>query len=145
MKVNWKIPKESDWVLTLNNISRHKLYSLLNVPSICISACFRCNSVSAWMRSPRPSTSVKSNFPAWNARFVNSPGSAGAKFFILESADKTEAMTAGPPWIWNSHESSPVKLLGPGKMWLTYLKIFRILLNFPSILVSFRFTWKPKY
>ena len=41
------------------------------------NACRRCASVSASIRSARPSTSVRSSLPFSNARRVNSPGSAG--------------------------------------------------------------------
>lgn len=88
---------------------------------ICLRACFLCTSVSAWMRSANPSTSVRSSFPLKNALFVKSPGSACLQPGTLLRALRTARTTAGPPWVWNSTESSPVKLWGPvssyGKHW----------------------------
>lgn len=68
-----KPPKAPTWV----RVSPHCWYSRPSSPSICRSACCRCASVSAWMRSRSPSAAVRSSFPRWNARRVNSPGSAG--------------------------------------------------------------------
>lgn len=43
------------------------MYILPRSPSICLRACFLWASVSAWIKSPSPSTSVKSNLPFRNA------------------------------------------------------------------------------
>ena len=101
------------------NISGYLLVTLKKaiVTSICLRACFLCTSVSAWMRSASPSTSVRSSFPLKKALFVKSPGSACLQPGTLPRALRTARTTAGPPWVWNSTESSPVKLWGPVKCW----------------------------
>lgn len=52
---------------TFKILARHFENRCPNSPSICRRACRRCASVSAWMRSPSPSTSVKPIFPFKNA------------------------------------------------------------------------------
>ncbi len=52
------------------------------VPVACSRACRRCASVSASMRSERPSTSARSSLPFSKARRANSPGSAKRQFGI---------------------------------------------------------------
>lgn len=132
-----KPPKAPTWV----RVSPHCWYSRPSSPSICRSACCRCASVSAWMRSRSPSAAVRSSFPRWNARRVNSPGSAGRSPERRPesghqhregwggwggggthgdgggkgspSARSTPLTTAGPPCTCSSAQSSPVKLWGP--------------------------------
>ena len=43
---------------------------------------------------------------------VKSPGSACLQPGILARAVSRASTTEGPPWVWNSTESSPVKLSG---------------------------------
>ena len=56
-------------------------------PFICRYACRRCASVSAPIRSARPSTAVRSSLPFSKARRVNSPASAGRKPSIGRAAE----------------------------------------------------------
>ena len=74
-----------------------------------------CDSVSASIRSFRPSTCVKSRRPPKKARRVNSPGSAGRQNGIDDNAERIAAMTARPEWMWSSTTSSVVNDLGPWK------------------------------
>ena len=78
------------------------------------SACRRCASVSAKIRSARPSTAVRSMRPFSKARRVNSPGSAMRNPSRRSSAASVSAMTARPPCRCSSTMSSPVSLRGPG-------------------------------
>lgn len=66
------------WVgLALVRVSAQPRQRWPSSPSSCLSACRLCASVSAWIRSARPSTSVRFSFPWAKARLVNSPASAG--------------------------------------------------------------------
>ena len=83
-------------------------------PSIWRSAWRRWASVSAAIRSTRPSTSLRSSLPLSKARRVNSPASAGRRPGSAASASSAAAITARPPCRCSSAMSSPVKLRGPG-------------------------------
>lgn len=78
------------------------------------NTCFLWMSVSACIKSASPSTSLRSNLPAQNARLVNSPGSDGRNPSTELIASHIAEITATPPCTWNSQQSSPVKLFGPG-------------------------------
>ena len=64
-------------VLALVRVSAQPRQRSPSSPSSCLRACRRCASVSAWIRSASPSTSVRLSFPWANALLVNSPASAG--------------------------------------------------------------------
>ena len=98
----------------LDQLFRHASARPPRRPLIWPSAWRLCASVSAPTKSARPSTAVRSSRPASKARRVNSPGSARRNPGSSPRALSTAAMTALPPWIWSSAESSPVSLLGPG-------------------------------
>ena len=77
------------------------------------------------MRSASPSTSVRSSFPLKKALFVKSPGSACLQPGTLLRALRTARTTAGPPCVWNSTESSPVKLRGPVSYWKSEVRCWK--------------------
>src|SRR5215471_7725669 len=85
-----------------------------SAPRIWRNAWRRCASVSAPIRSARPSTRVRSSRPFSNARRVNSPASAGRQPGTRASAASTAAITALPPCSCSSAVSSPVSLRGAG-------------------------------
>mmetsp|Transcript_73 Transcript_73/g.230 ORF Transcript_73/g.230 Transcript_73/m.230 type:complete len:320 (-) Transcript_73:28-987(-) len=93
---------------------RHPSSLLRCAPPILRSACLRCSSVSALIRSASPSTCVSSMRPLANACRVNSPGSAIRRPSSLPSASSVAEITARDPCVCNSTVSSPVKELGPG-------------------------------
>ena len=78
------------------------------------AACCRCVSVSASMRSPRPSTSVRSSRPLRNARRVNSPASASRRPGRAAIDRISVLTTAGEPCTCSSAVSSPVNECGAG-------------------------------
>mmetsp|Transcript_15657 Transcript_15657/g.52763 ORF Transcript_15657/g.52763 Transcript_15657/m.52763 type:complete len:335 (+) Transcript_15657:361-1365(+) len=98
----------------LTSSARQRSYRAACLPPMTDNACLRCCCDSAQSRSARPSTSVTPSFPAWNARRVNSPRSAG-RAFVVESASRTPSMVAAPPWTCSSTMSSPVNDFGPSK------------------------------
>lgn len=75
-------------------------------PSSCLKACRLCASVSAWIRSASPSTSVRLSFPWANALLVNSPASAGRNpgtlprgtIRVLSSLAPTQAHWQSQSW-----------------------------------------------
>ena len=92
----------------LRSAARHSSYCRRCAPPIWRSACFRCSSVSALIRSPSPSTSVMSIRPLRNAWRVNSPGSARRSPGSRPSASSAAATTAREPCVCSSTVSSPV-------------------------------------
>mmetsp|Transcript_5791 Transcript_5791/g.17338 ORF Transcript_5791/g.17338 Transcript_5791/m.17338 type:complete len:313 (+) Transcript_5791:87-1025(+) len=93
---------------------RHASSDRLCPPPIAASACRRCASVCALIRSPSASTSVKSIRPLACAYRVNSPGSASRWYERRPSASSVALTTAGEPCVCSSTVSSPVKERGPG-------------------------------
>mmetsp|Transcript_23897 Transcript_23897/g.80714 ORF Transcript_23897/g.80714 Transcript_23897/m.80714 type:complete len:357 (+) Transcript_23897:125-1195(+) len=93
---------------------RHASSNRLCPPPIAASACRRCASVCALIRSPSASTSVKSIRPLACACRVNSPGSASRWYERRPSASSVALTTAGEPCVCSSTVSSPVKERGPG-------------------------------
>mmetsp|Transcript_16798 Transcript_16798/g.54518 ORF Transcript_16798/g.54518 Transcript_16798/m.54518 type:complete len:328 (-) Transcript_16798:336-1319(-) len=93
---------------------RHASSDRLCPPPIAASACRRCASVCALIRSPSASTSVKSIRPLACACRVNSPGSASRWYERRPSASSVALTTAGEPCVCSSTVSSPVKERGPG-------------------------------
>ena len=84
-------------------------------PLACAIPWRRCASVSASIRSARPSISAKSSLPFSKARLANSPGSAGRNPGICASASNTARTIARPPWRCSSAMSSPVSVRGAAK------------------------------
>ena len=98
------------------NWLRHSSTNNPNFPDRTPRACLRCASVSASIKSARPSTCVRSRRLFSNARRVNSPGSASRALAKLPSTPRTARTTAMLPCKCNSTTSSPVKLLGAPKL-----------------------------
>ena len=96
------------------NFSRHSSALRPIAPDRTRNACRRCASVSASIRSARPSTWARSSLPFSNARRVNSPGSANRSPGSPASARITACTTATDPCSCNSAAASPVKLSPSG-------------------------------
>ncbi len=86
--------KASMSATALIKLDLQKSNCLCRSPSSWRRACRRCISVSAWIKSARPSTWVRSNFPLAKARLVNSPASAGLNPWMLPKAERTLLTTA---------------------------------------------------
>jgi len=104
----------SRWARAATRVVRQAPVCCPSAPSNCRHACRRCASVSAAMRSARPSTSLRSSLSLSKARRVNSPASAGRNPGNRPRADKVADTTARPPCRCSSATSSPVKLCGAG-------------------------------
>ena len=98
----------------LSSSCRHPSSLERCAPPMLRSACFRCSSVSALMRSASPSTCVNSIRPFANAWRVNSPGSAMRRPSSRPSASSVAVTTAREPCVCSSTVSSPVNELGAG-------------------------------
>src|SRR6185312_5872453 len=97
-----------------SSVSRQSPILLASAPPARASACLRCASVSATIKSPSPSTAVRSSRPFSNARRVNSPASASRTPGSVVTARSRARTTAREPCTWSSAQSSPVKLCGEG-------------------------------